>query len=201
MSLKLRVPGGMLTTSIAGKICVPNYSDLPVVLRKGQQFAQVLPTKSVGQSDMTNISLAAPPINEVPVCPIIRIGKDNQLPPASMDAFDALHKEFSSVFNPQFTGYNGASGPIKAVVNIGPVEPPQRKGRVPQYSRDKLVELQQKCDELELLGVLPKPEELGVIPEYLNLSFLVKKPSGDSASLHHLVKKPNIRNHSQPQTS
>ena len=121
---------------------------------------------------MTNTSPIATP-NDASVCPIICIGKDTQLPPASMDAFDVLYKEFASVFNPQFTGYNGASGPIKAVVNIGPVEPPLRKGRIPQYSRDKLVELQQKCDELELLGVLHKPEDLGVIPEYLNPSFLV----------------------------
>ena len=128
----------MLTTPIAGKIRVLNYSDLPVVLRKGQQFAEVLPTKGVNQSQMTNISPAALP-NEVLICPTIRIGKDNQLPPALMDAFDALHKEFASVFNPQFFGYNEASGRTKAVVNIVPVEPPQRKSRVPQYSRDKLV--------------------------------------------------------------
>ena len=61
---------------------------------------------------------------------------------------------------------------------MGPVEPPQRKGKVPQYSNDKLHELQAKCDELERLQVLRKPEDLGITPEYLNPSFLVKKPSG-----------------------
>ena len=81
-------------------------------------------------------------------------------------------------FDPSFSGYNGYSGPIKAIVNMGPVEPPQRKGEVPQYSINKLHELQVKCDELEKLGVLRKPEDISITPEYLNPSFLVKKPSG-----------------------
>lgn len=40
---------------------------------------------------------------------------------------------------------------IEGVVNIGPVEPPppQRKGHVLQYSRDQLVLLQTKFDQLE----------------------------------------------------
>ena len=75
-------------------------------------------------------------------------------------------------------GYNGAVGPFKAEVNMGPVQPPQRKGRLPQYSRNKLVELQQKCDELENMGVFKRPEDIGVAVEYVNPSFLVKKASG-----------------------
>ena len=55
---------------------------------------------------------------------------------------------------------------------------PKLKGRVSQYSRDKLVELQQKFDELESLSVFMKPEDANVVAEYLNPSFLVKKPSG-----------------------
>ena len=58
---------------------------------------------------------------------------------------------------------------------MGPVEPPQRKGRLPQYARDKLVELQEKFDYLEQLGVFQRPEDVGITVEYLNPSFLVKK--------------------------
>ena len=60
---------------------------------------------------------------------------------------------------------------------MGPVLPPQHKGRVPQYSRDKLVELQQKFDDLEKQGIFRRPEDIDVTVEYLNPSFLVKKPS------------------------
>lgn len=55
----------------------------------------------------------------------------------------------NEVFNPKFGSYNGASGPFKAVVNMGSAQPPQRKGKVPQYDRNKLVELQQRFDDLE----------------------------------------------------
>ena len=61
---------------------------------------------------------------------------------------------------------------------MGPVQPPQRKGRVPQYSKDKLSELQDKFDELESYGVFQRPEDLSIVAEYLNPSFLIKKSSG-----------------------
>ena len=54
----------------------------------------------------------------------------------------------------------------------------QRKGRVPQYARNELLELQRKFDELENQGVFARPESLGITAEYLNPSFLVKKTSG-----------------------
>ena len=61
---------------------------------------------------------------------------------------------------------------------MGPVEPPQRKGRLPQYARHQLLELQQKFDELEALGVFRRPEDINVAVEYLNPSFLIKKANG-----------------------
>ncbi len=57
---------------------------------------------------------------------------------------------------------------------MGPTLPPQRKGRIPQYARDRLVELQEKFDQLENIGVFKRPEDLGVVAEYVNPSFLVK---------------------------
>ena len=75
------------------------------------------------------------------------------------------------VFNPRLGGYNGAVGKFEASINMGPVLPPQRKGRLPHYSRDKIEILQQKCDELEELGVLRKPENVDITVEYVNPSF------------------------------
>ena len=66
---------------------------------------------------------------------------------------------------------------------MGPVEPPQHKGHLPQYAQDKLIELQEKFDHLERLGVFRHLEDVDITVEYLNPSFLVKKPNGGS----HLV--------------
>ena len=79
---------------------------------------------------------------------------------------------------------------------MGPVLPPQRKGRVPQYARDKLVELQQKFDDLEAIGVFSKPEDVGVVAEYLNPSFLVKKPNG---SFRLVTAFSDVGRYSKPQ--
>ena len=66
---------------------------------------------------------------------------------------------------------------------MGPVElppPPQRNSRLPQYARDKLIELREKFDQLEQLGVFRRPEDVNITVEYLNPFFLVKKPNGSS---------------------
>lgn len=102
------------------------------------------------------------------------------------------------VFGPDLPGYNGSAGYIEAHVNMGPVEPPQRKRRLPLYPRDKLIELQEKFDELEKDHVFSKPEEVDVHVEYLNPSFLVKKPSGG----HRLVTAfADVGRYSKPQPS
>ena len=94
--------------------------------------------------------------------------------------FAATIAQYDSVFEPVFPGYNGAVGDIHGTVNIGAVQPPQRRGHLPQYNRQRLSELQSKFDELEALGVVRKPEDVGVAVEYVHPSFLVKKPSGGS---------------------
>ena len=90
-------------------------------------------------------------------------------------SFHSLPSDFDSVFDPTIQGYNGAIGPFEARVNMGPVEPPQWKGRLPQYAWSKLVDLQNKFDELEKLGIFKRPEDLNVAVENLKPSFLVKK--------------------------
>ena len=104
----------------------------------------------------------------------------------------------SRLFNPAIVGYNGTAGPVQASVNIGPVQPPQRKGCVPQYSCDKLVELQQKFDELQQCQVLRRPGDIRVTVEYLNPSFLVKKPSG---GFRLVAAFTDVGRYSKPQPS
>lgn len=91
--------------------------------------------------------------------------------------FRNLLNKFDDVFNPNFKGYNGAVGPLEVKVNMGPVQQHQRKGRVPQYSQNQLDTLQQKFHELENIGVFKRPEDVGINAEYVNPSFLIKKPN------------------------
>ena len=79
----------------------------------------------------------------------VSLDPDNLLSDGMHQQFRQTLREFDNAFNPIITRYNGAAGPIEVTVNMGPVQPPQRKGCVPQYSRNQLVELQAKFDELE----------------------------------------------------
>ena len=126
-------------------------------------------------SDCTKPTTCLPPYSSD-----VQIDNDHQLSDSLRCKIEQLTREYDNVCNPSFPGYNGAVGPFKATVNMGPVQPPQRKGRLPQCLKDRLHDLQNKFDELESLGVFKCPEGIGVTVEYLNPSFLVTKPSGGS---------------------
>ena len=84
---------------------------------------------------------------------------------------------------------------------MGPIEPPQRKGCVPQYSRDQL-------DLLMLMqirrargpGHLPSPQGYKgcLVVEYLNPSFLVKKRNGE---FRLVTAFTDVGRYSKPQPS
>lgn len=128
----------------------------------------------------------------------VTLDPDDVMPPDIRDKFRALHREFDSVFDSHFKGYNGAMGPFKARVNMGPVLPPQRKGRVPQYSRGQLQELQAQFDVLKGMGVFRKPEDVDITVEYVNPSFLIKKPGG---GFRLVTAFTDVGRHSKPQPS
>lgn len=87
-------------------------------------------------------------------------------------------KDHDSLFNPLLSIDNGKARKFDVKIDMGPTQPPQRKGRLPPYSTEKLQILQDRCNELEALRVLRKPEEINITVEYLNPSFLVSKPNG-----------------------
>ena len=131
---------------------------------------------------------------------MVRANPDNLLSPEIRTKFHALLDEYEHVFDPQIRGSNGAAGTFEANVNMGPVEPPQHKDRLPEYTKEKLVELQKKSDELEQLGVFKHPEDVdvSVLLEYLNPSFLVKKPSG---GFRLVTAFADVGRYSKPQPS
>ena len=84
-------------------------------------FAVYIPDKP--SMDNTSISLTSVKANKIHSASKA-IDPENMLPPP----FQKLVEDYDDVFNPQFNGYSGAVSPFKAVVNMGPTLPPQRKG-------------------------------------------------------------------------
>lgn len=201
-------PSPQLIEAVDGKIRIFNDSPEPQKLHKHDHFCQVrltspvttvpltldVPTSSPSSPQMKNSHDKPTAYSES-----VNLDPDNILPPRSHSEFQSLHDQFDDVFSSDIKrGYNGAVGPFQAKVNMGPVQPPQRKGRVPQYNRDKLIQLQQKFDELECQGVFCRPEDLNISVEYLNPSFLVTKPQGG----YRLVTDfADVGRYSKPQPS
>ena len=175
-------PPGLIS-SVARKIRIPNLTDEPQILKRNSHFGQILPVfdpsrKSSQVCHVDRVQTGSL-TNDSNHSSLVQIDPDHILPSDIRNQFNTVLQKYDSVFDPKFEGYNGTVGPFEAKVNMGPVQPPQRKGRVPQYSRDKLVELQQKFDDLEALGVFRRPEDININVEYVNPSFLVKKATGN----------------------
>ena len=174
----------LLSRSVAGVVRIPNLSHEPVSVGKHRHLAQAHYTAVASE--------VSPTLNGVVHCnevkqparshdhhsSDIKLDPDHQLSTSELRAFNKLHDRYDNVFNKRIGKYNNASGPLKASINMGPVEPPTHKARLPSYNTEKLRLLQEKMDELEHLGILAKPEEVGVTIEHVSPSFLVKKIDG-----------------------
>ena len=193
-------PTPSILEAVSGKICVLNDTPVPRALRRNEHFCQVRAT--------TELDLTAP-CEQVPVITrncmsvsqhseAVKIDPDSMIPESYRTKFHNLVKTYNEVFSPELPGYNGAFGKFEATINMGPVQPPQRKGRVPQYSHNNLEELQQKFDELEKQGVFCTPDKKNVTAEYLNPSFLVKKPNG---GFRLVTAFADVGRYSKPQPS
>ena len=144
--------------SVDHAVRVPNTTDSPILLKRGERLCQVrhiLPVEASISSSPPNTCSAASSSPDFckPFSSRVILDPDGCLDQDTREKFKALNLEFDDVFNPSISKYNGASGKIEAVVNIGPTLPPQRKGRLPQYNRNTLEELQAKFDDLEAAGV------------------------------------------------
>ena len=189
-------------TSVGHTVRIRNDTDSLILVKNGEHLCQIRQISS-SLAPSTNENVSTPeqpsqPSSTKPFSSTISIDPDGLLSVEERDNFRQLHLEYDDVFNPQVSKYNGASGKIEAVVNMGPTLPPQRKGRLPQYNRNNMNELQCKFDELESAGVFAKPEQVNVSVEYLNISFLVKKPSGGSRLVTSFGE---VAHYSKPQPS
>ena len=187
---------------MAGKIRIANLSNEPRTIKRSQHFCLVRPTFSPDTLPNKNTTLVRKLLkyseHTASHSAAVNLDPDNTLSPEIKAQFMKTLDTYREVLNPNFKGYNGAIGPLKAVVNMGQVKHFQRKGRLPQYNKQLLSTLQNKFDELEARGVFAKPEIAKVNVEYVNQSFLVKKPSG---GFRLVTTFADIGRYRKPQTS
>ena len=180
-------PKPQILPIINGHVSLSNKSTEPVVIRRLEHICTVQP-EVTSPMDQIICPVESPSNDNVPIgnkstdySARVSLNPDKLLTKEEESSFKQILKTYEEVFNPRISVYNGKSGPCHVQVNMGSNLPPQRKGRLPFYGRNDLIELQNKFDELLAIGVLSRPEEIGVIVENTNPSFLVKKqpPSTD----------------------
>ena len=196
-------PQAQLTEVVDGAITLQNLNTLPVVIHKSEPVCNVQtsyladpilvkPNTSSNQASATSDGdpvkqscIKSNPVNtkstsrkSTTYSSSVDLNPDGVLNHAEEEMFRRTMSTYDDVFSKVTSTYNGRSGPCHVKVNIGPNEPPQRKGRVPFYGDGGLQELQDYFDDLLARGILSKPEELGITVENINPSFLVNKPVG-----------------------
>lgn len=177
-------PEPSISRVIQGSVRIPNLSDEAIPLSKSQHIAQIrriiVPPDSPAATSIP-ISPKTRPLREPKFSNFsdtVMVDPDGQLSFKERQCFIETNERFDNVFSPHIGCYNDQSGHIRASINIGPVEPPPRKGKLPLYNHVNLQQLQIEADKLEQLGVLAKPEDVGVQVKFVSPSFLVKKPNG-----------------------
>ena len=153
--------------SVYYAVRVSNTTDSPILLKRGEHLCQarnILPVEASISTSPPNTcgAVSSSPAICKPFSSRVIPDPDGCLDRDIREKFKALNLEFDDVFNPSISKYNGASGKVEAVVNIGSTPPPQRKGRLPQYNSNTLEELQATFDELEAAGVFAKPDQVNV---------------------------------------
>ena len=135
-------PQPHLVEAVAHKVRIVNNTSEPRTIRRHEHLCQVRHTTTL-DSASAPVESPLPPSNNRDTIPRPSLFSDAVTvnPDHISHQFRQVLQTYNDVFNPTVVGYNGAAGPIEATVNMGPVQPPQCKGHVPQYSRDKLVEL------------------------------------------------------------
>ena len=191
-----------ITSSVNGVVRLVNTSYDPITIAKHQHIAQVHQTCDPADISSppqisSNVKQSSYPSLSDRIA-LISIDPDNQLSNDDIRDFQDLHEKYAKVFSGKIGKYNDSKGKVRAYINMGPVEPPPQKARLPMYAKENMDLLQDKMDELEENGVLAKPEDLNIKVEYVSPSFLVNKPGGG----HRLVTAfSNIGNYAKPTPS
>ena len=109
----------------------------------------------------------------------VKIDPDDQLAKVWKERFRRTCDRYSDVINPNPGRYNNHYGNVDCKIDFCSTPPPSVKARLPNYSTEKLKIMAEQMDKMEEMGVLAKPERVGVVPAFVVPSLLVPRASGD----------------------
>ena len=117
--------------TVGGTIRIMNTTSAPIPIKRNEHVSFARPTEDQllvpGPSPQSPLPEGKP--RPQYLCPRVNIDPDNILPVSNRTEFHKTLEKFYSLFTPKITG--SAAGPIEGVVNMDPVQPLQRKGRIP----------------------------------------------------------------------
>lgn len=177
---------------IDGRISIPNDTVHPVRISSNEHVAQIRSITSARSLPPDRLQSIPKDIqgshqyrknssmDTGPHSREISLDPDRTLSDFDREQFESINLRYDMVFHPSIGCYNDASGRLRAGLQIGPTEPPHTKARLPNYNETRMKLLQDKMDQLEEMGVLARPEDVGVTIEYVSPSFLVGKAHGSN---------------------
>ena len=167
-------------------IKITNDSQAPVRLKKNAVIADITAMKLISCNKICTVSedqshLVRPAIfskSEVnkSYTDQVKIDPDSQLDKEWNEKFRETCERFSDVINPNPGRYNNYYGNVDCTIDFCSTPPPSIKARLPNYSSEKLKLMADQMDKMEEMGVLARPENVGVVPAFVVPSLLVPKP-------------------------
>lgn len=106
-------PQPSVVSSVAWAIRRPNLSTEPRTLKRHEHFCQVTPVFEPKEDPSSGLSPAQRPLplSNSNHSTSVQVDPDSILPQAIRANFQPLLREYDSVFDPLFPGYNGSAGP------------------------------------------------------------------------------------------
>lgn len=120
-------PQPLMADTVASRVCMVNNTTGPKTVQHHKHLCKEhhTTTPPVGSHPSSPHECGSSPSQSVFFSDAIKVDPDNILRENIHNQFHKVPLACDDVFKPTVIQYNGAAGPVKAVVNMGPVQPPE----------------------------------------------------------------------------
>ena len=162
-----------------GNVTLVNNTDSPLLLKKNLHYGDITSVSHVSSIPDPSPSPPLPSSNIKSPKPsyldLTKVDPDNIMPAHWKSHFKTILSQFDDIITPDPGVYNGFYGNTDCSLNFIKDPPASNKARLPSYSHDKLSKMADLMDDMERMGVLCKPEVLGITPKNVHTSYLIPK--------------------------